>query len=371
MQPGNKSTEGGADKKRMRSRISGNLYHDWGIWLAKFINLLLITAPFVVCWYAWYRNTVVLFPSPLRSGVVIAIFMALYFLFGRTYDAFLLSLKRISEMAYSQVLSIVMADGFMFIILWLMSGSFPNLLPALAALAGQLALSVLWCRLAHAWYFAHYGGQRTGIVYDIRRGMETLIGEYGLGKKFDIRFTCTVEECLKDMSMLDGMETVFLCGVHSHERNIILKYCVANNISVYMVPRVGDVIMSGAMRMHMFHLPMLRVGRYNPRPEYRFFKRAFDICSSLMAIIVASPVMLAIAAAIKLCDGGPVFYRQTRLTRNGRLFRVINLRWMQVVHELHKMQAIIGAVVCRRHTRVPLPSDFRHSIAGFAGVFAA
>ena len=52
MQPGNKSTEGGADKKRMRSRISGNLYHDWGIWLAKFINLLLITAPFVVCWYA-------------------------------------------------------------------------------------------------------------------------------------------------------------------------------------------------------------------------------------------------------------------------------------------------------------------------------
>ena len=80
--------------------------------------------------------------------------------------------------------------------------------------------------------------------------------------------------------MLDGMETVFLCGVHSHERNIILKYCVANNISVYMVPRVGDVIMSGAMRMHMFHLPMLRVGRYNPRPEYRFFKRAFEFAAA-------------------------------------------------------------------------------------------
>ena len=126
----------------------------------------------MVCWYAWYRNTVVLFPSPLRSGVVIAIFMALYFLFGRTYDAFLLSLKRISEMAYSQVLSIVMADGFMFIILWLMSAASPTCCRPWRRWRGQLALSVLWCRLAHAWYFAHYGGQRTGIVYDIRRGME-------------------------------------------------------------------------------------------------------------------------------------------------------------------------------------------------------
>ena len=43
---------------------------------------------------------------------------------------------------------------------------------------------------------------------------------------------------------------------------------------------------------------------------------------------------------------------------------------MEVVHELHKIQVIIQDVVCRGRTRFPLHSDFRHSIAGFAGVFA-
>ena len=44
---------------------------------------------------------------------------------------------------------------------------------------------------------------------------------------------------------------------------------------------------------------------------------------------------------------------------------------MQVVCELHKIQATIQTIICRRYTEFSLSSDFRHSIAGFAGVFAA
>ena len=129
--------------------------------------------------------------------------------------------------------------------------------------------------------FQHFGGQRTAIVYDVRRGVEDLVGRYGLNQKFDVKLTCTVEACLgQGMRMLKGMEVVFLCGIHSHDRNRILKYCVANDISAYVLPRIGDVLMSGAKRMHMFHLPMLRVGRCHPSPEYTLVKRLFDIVSS-------------------------------------------------------------------------------------------
>lgn len=101
-----------------------------------------------------------------------------------------------------------------------------------------------------------------------------MIGRYGLNQKFDVKLTCTVETCLgPGMRMLKGMEVVFLCGIHSHDRNRILKYCVANDISAYAIPRIGDVLMSGAKRMHMFHLPMLRVGRCHPSPEYALVKR--------------------------------------------------------------------------------------------------
>lgn len=76
--------------------------------------------------------------------------------------------------------------------------------------------------------------------------MEKLINEYGLNHKYNVHLTMSAEECLADLSVLDGMETVFVSGVHSHERNIILKYCVGQGINMFVIPRVGDVIMSGA-----------------------------------------------------------------------------------------------------------------------------
>lgn len=49
-----------------------------------------------------------------------------------------------------------------------------------------------------------------------------MIGRYGLNQKFDVKLTCTVETCLgPGMRMLKGMEVVFLCGIHSHDRNRI------------------------------------------------------------------------------------------------------------------------------------------------------
>ena len=315
-------------------RVARTLHHDLGLRLVKALNVLLVTLPFAYVWVMYYTHTVLMFPSFYRGSGIILMFMVLYSFFGRIYDGFLISLKKVFETFYSQALATLFADAFMFLVLWLMSNAFPNLLPAVGALCCQLALSLVWCAVTRRWYFAHYGGQKTGVVYDVRRGVEGLFGRYGMDKKFDVQFACTVESCLEGgMRMLDDLDAVFLCGVHSHERNIILKHCVANGITVYIIPRVGDVIMSSAKKIHMFHLPIMRVDRYNPPPEYLVIKRAADILFSGCLLVLLSPVMLVTAAAIKLCDGGPVFYRQTRLTKNGREFRIMKFRSMVVSAE--------------------------------------
>ena len=320
-----------SQKQKGGPRTAHGLYHDVAIRVIKLLNVTLITAPFVGCWLLYYTRRILLFSSPLRSAGVISMFVLMYFMFARVYDAFLISIKRISEMFFCQALGILLADAAMFLVLWLMSGGFPNLPPALAALAGQLLLSYLWCKYAHVWYFHNFAGRKIAIVCDELPGMEKRFEQYGLSKKFDVKASCTVAECLAgSMSVLNGMETVFLCGVHSHERNIILKYCVANNICAYVVPCIGDVIMSGTQRMHLFYLPMLRVGCYNPPPEFVLVKRAFDVLASSAAILLTSPLMLGVAAAVKLQDGGKVFYRQTRLTKDGREFEILNVRCMGI-----------------------------------------
>lgn len=62
-------------------------------------------------------------------------------------------------------------------------------------------------------------------------------------------------------------------------------------------------------------------------------KRAFDVASSAVGLVVLSPVFLGVAVTIKLTDGGPVFFRQERVGMGGRVFRIHKFRSMRVANE--------------------------------------
>lgn len=303
------------------------------MWLraAVLLNFILLTLPFVWSLYGYYiyGERVLLF----RKGfyLVVALFVILYVAFGHTYNAFSVSYSRISEMVYSQGLALLFANCVMYIVLSLLSLRFVNGLPLLLSFAGELLLAVLWSFLTQRLYFSMFRASKTAVVYEEARDIEGLLMESGLNKKFDVVATVTASECIAGkMSGLKEIETVFVCGVDSHNRNVILKYCVEHDIQVFVLPRIGDVIMSGAKRMHMFHLPFLYAERYNPPVEYLFFKRLFDVVLSFVTLVLISPVMLVTAIAIKLCDKGPVLYRQCRLTKDGKEFMILKFRSMRV-----------------------------------------
>lgn len=173
------------------------------------------------------------------------------------------------------------------------------------------------------------------------------------------------------MRVMEEYEAVFVSGVNATLRNGIVKYCVDKGKACYFVPHTGDVITSGAEHIRSFAVPICRARRFRPTPEYLFVKRAMDIALSLAAIIISSPFMAVTALAIFGYDRGPVLYQQVRLTRDGKPFRILNLRWMEVVHGLYKIQARIRWIISEKYTTFWLPNGFRHSTAGFAGVFAA
>ena len=303
--------------------------HDVMLRVVKLLDVFLITVPFAVCWFFYYTEHIYIKFTGMGHLCMLAFYAILYIILGKVYDAFLMSMQRVSELVYSQILAAMAADGLIYIVICLLSTKLCNLIPGIAAIVGQCVMAILWAIIAHRWYYNTFPPQATVVIYDERQGMEKLINEYDLNAKYDVRVTMHVKECLDDLLTLDGVKTVFLSGIHSHDRNIILKYCVANNINVFMVPRIGDVIMSGAWHMHMFHLPMLRVGRYMASPEYLFVKRAMDIVLSLIALVITSPIFLVTAIAIK-SDGGPAFYKQVRLTKDGKAFEIMKFRSMRV-----------------------------------------
>lgn len=297
--------------------------------ISKLINVVMVTLPFFAVWMLYYED-IMSHPFYRRGNwVVVGIFLVLYAVFGKLYDAFLVSLVRISELIYSQAIAAFLSNCIMYAVITLLIRRPTNPVPLAVSLVVEILLSAIWCYMAHQLYFKSYPPKKTVIIYDMRQGLEKLVTEYGMEKKFEITGVMHISEWFENNDSIADDEVVFVSGVHSADRNVVLKYCIFNDKTMYVIPRIGDIIMSGAKKMHMFHLPIMRVGRYEPSVFYLAIKRTADIVLSVFAIIFTSPVMLVTAIAIKMYDGGPVLYTQDRLTKDRKVFKIHKFRSMK------------------------------------------
>lgn len=110
-----------------------------------------------------------------------------------------------------------------------------------------------------------------------------------------------------------------------------LRDDVTDPPTVFVVPRFFEYGGRWRMQDHVGAIPILRVNRTCLRgPRWRL-KRALDVVTSALLLLLLSPVMAAVALAVRL-EGGPgVIFRQQRVGRNGQLFDVLKFRSMRPV----------------------------------------
>ena len=99
------------------------------------------------------------------------------------------------------------------------------------------------------------------------------------------------------------------------------------------MPKISDIIIMGSDSIHLFDTPLQLSRNFGLAPEERLLKRGLDIIVSLVILICTSPLMLIFSLCIKLYDGGPVFYKQERLTQDGQPFMIYKFRSMRVDSE--------------------------------------
>ena len=304
--------------------------HNLALRTVKIMNVILMTVPFMLCWFLYYGSRIKVPYYRTGNFLIIILFMVLYMVFGRLYDAFVINLSKISEIIYSQFLAVSFTDLIMYIVICLLSSKLTNLWPGIACLAGQVLVSSCWALCVHKWYFKNFDPVPTIIVYENKKSLKELNSSIVLLKRFNIIDTIKADDCLEDLSFLNDIGAIFLCGNKSSKRNIILKECIKRDIDVFICPGISDIILSGAYPIHAFPFPVLKTYRYMPQPEYVFFKRLFDIILSAFLLILTLPISLIVAIAIKAYDGGPCFYKQTRLTKDGKEFGILKFRSMIV-----------------------------------------
>ena len=114
---------------------------------------------------------------------------------------------------------------------------------------------------------------------------------------------------------------------HAHISRIITEL-EGTQVRIKIIPDMYD-IMAGSVKMtSIFGAPLIEV---NPQimPAWQFaLKRLVDIVFSGVALVLLSPFLLVLAVLVKTSSPGPVFFRQERIGRHGKPFKIIKFRSM-------------------------------------------
>ena len=130
--------------------------------------------------------------------------------------------------------------------------------------------------------------------------------------------------------LIDRYGAVYLGDIPYEARNQIMKMCIRHDKDCYSIPKVSDIYIQNARILRLYDKVLFKYRQGDLTAEQKFLKRAEDILISLILMLVLSPVMALTALLIRLEDGGPVLYRQKRVTRRGREFDMLKFRSMHV-----------------------------------------
>lgn len=108
----------------------------------------------------------------------------------------------------------------------------------------------------------------------------------------------------------------------------LVRTLKAVGVRVSVLPRLLEVVGSSVEFDDLHGVTVMGVRRFELTHSSAVFKRTFDLLGALVGLVAVAPVMAVIAAAIKLEDGGPVFFRQQRVGRGGQRFEMLKFRTM-------------------------------------------
>ena len=103
-----------------------------------------------------------------------------------------------------------------------------------------------------------------------------------------------------------------------------------DDLEVIVVPTMSEIASDRVMMRPVAGLPLVHLDPPRAQASLRWSKRLFDVVSTAVGLVVISPLLLAVALAVKLGDGGPVFFKQQRVGQNGELFNFLKFRSMVV-----------------------------------------
>ncbi len=253
------------------------------------------------------------------------------------YGAYDIGKRKSKPIIFSVSLATIITDLFTYLLLQIMNtnpnnnASFrlENIWILILVVVIQLFIIVCMTYMGNYVFFVINPPEKCVVITDCQDNLNKLAAginhykkQYQITKVLDYR----TEDILKKIRPAD---TVFMYNVPTEIRTQITDYCYRSLINVYYNPEISDVVELNSKHVMLDDVSLVGEDFKDLTLEQKFLKRTLDILLSLFCILLTSPIFAICALAVKLDDGGRVFFTQKRATRGGVVFKMIKFRTMK------------------------------------------
>lgn len=154
--------------------------------------------------------------------------------------------------------------------------------------------------------------------------------------RFDIKDVMTENEFdinnFSEIIIKNKVDTIFVIQENMSRDAIlnIVAYCKNHMKHLFLLSNMFDVAISKIDVSTFEGIPVIDLSIPATHQIHLFFKRVFDVCVSLMLIILFSPIFFIVAAIIKFDSRGPIMFSQERIGKDGRKFKMHKFRTMHI-----------------------------------------
>ena len=263
--------------------------------------------------------------------VLMGVYALLIYLFFQNSDCTMFGQLHRVDLVIGQIIALLLVNVVTYFQLCLIGENVLDPMPMLILFLMESVVAALLIWLFTWMYHRLYAPHNMLMIYGNKRSVELKIKMDSRRDKYHISKLISADEGYETIKQeISKYDAVILNDVPAQLRNDLLKYCYRYRVRTYVAPKLTDIMLRGAKNITLFDTPLLLVKGTGLTPAQRVAKRTMDLLVCAIAMIVAAPVMAVVAIAIKLEDGGPVFFKQKRLTKYGREFEILKFRSMIV-----------------------------------------
>ena len=298
------------------------------LFLNSFSLLVMVTLYLIMI--SFFYNGRIEIDFGIRGYIVLGIlYILISYAFNSAFGTFYIGNKKIMDIALSGILSILFISITMYFVLALIEGHLISVFPHLILTVIQ-SLTCL---------FISYNGtilirskippQKTLVIYSDKNYKEILkkLNKYQI-YEFDFVKSESEKKFNYKKDELSKYDCILTIDISHNNKKKLVKLCYENNKDMYDIPSITDIVIKSSEVMNFIDTPIFKMNKLGPSQVEKVIKRIVDLIGATLMLIVTSPIMIICAIVIKLQDGGDVFFRQKRLTIDGKEFELVKFRSM-------------------------------------------